>query len=111
MIRWWRSHNVRVRLTVWYVVAMLVVLGVYTTAVVAFLSRKHPLRDGLTRLKARDILLTLLGPHVFFVLTTELGWSEREFGRWVTAAILRELFGIESDAAVQPRPRERAARR
>ena len=77
----------------------------------AFLSRKHPLRDGLTKPKARDILLTLLGPHVFFVLTTELGWSEREFGRWVAAAILRELFGIESDAAVQPRPRERAARR
>jgi heavy metal sensor kinase len=39
VIRWWRSHNVRVRLTVWYVVAMLVVLGVYTTAVVIFLSR------------------------------------------------------------------------
>jgi len=39
VIRWWRSHNVRVRLTVWYVAAMLVVLGVYTTAVVAFLSR------------------------------------------------------------------------
>lgn len=39
MIRWWRSHNVRVRLTLWYVVAMLIVLGVYTAAVVAFLSR------------------------------------------------------------------------
>jgi AcrR family transcriptional regulator len=77
----------------------------------AFLSRKHPLRDGLTQSKARDILLTLLGPHVFFVLTSELGWTEKEFGRWVAATILRELFGIDSHPASQRRPRQRAARR
>ena len=37
--RWWRSHSVRVRLTFWYVVAMVVVLGVYVGAVYAFVSR------------------------------------------------------------------------
>ena len=37
--RWWRSHNVRVRLTLWYVTAMLVVLAVYAAAVFAFVSR------------------------------------------------------------------------
>jgi heavy metal sensor kinase len=31
--RWWRSHTVRVRLTLWYLGAMLVVLGVYVFAV------------------------------------------------------------------------------
>jgi heavy metal sensor kinase len=31
--RWWRSHTVRVRLTLWYLAAMLVVLGVYVVAV------------------------------------------------------------------------------
>jgi heavy metal sensor kinase len=31
--RWWRSHTVRVRLTLWYLGAMLVVLGVYVIAV------------------------------------------------------------------------------
>ena len=33
---WWRSHSVRVRLTFWYVGAMVVVLGVYVFAVYAF---------------------------------------------------------------------------
>lgn len=37
--RWWRSHSVRVRLTVWYVMAMVIVLGVYASAVYSFVSR------------------------------------------------------------------------
>ena len=37
--RWWRSHSVRVRLTFWYVGAMIVVLGVYVGAVYLFVSR------------------------------------------------------------------------
>jgi len=37
--RWWRSHNVRVRLTLWYVTVMLVVLAVYAAAVFTFVSR------------------------------------------------------------------------
>jgi heavy metal sensor kinase len=36
---WWRSHSVRVRLTIWYVGAMVVVLGVYAFAVYAFVGR------------------------------------------------------------------------
>ena len=39
MIRWWRSHSLRVRLTLWYVVAMIVVLGLYAAAVYASVSR------------------------------------------------------------------------
>ena len=38
-IRWWHSHNVRLRLTVWYVAAMVVVLAVYAAAIYAFVSR------------------------------------------------------------------------
>jgi len=38
-VRWWHSHNVRLRLTVWYVVAMVAVLAVYAAAVYAFVSR------------------------------------------------------------------------
>jgi heavy metal sensor kinase len=37
--RWWRSHNVRVRLTLWYVTVMLIVLAVYAAAVFTFVSR------------------------------------------------------------------------
>jgi heavy metal sensor kinase len=35
---WWRSHNVRVRLTLWYATAMIVVLAVYAAGVYAFVS-------------------------------------------------------------------------
>ena len=36
MTRWWRSHSVRVRLTLWYVVTMAMVLGVYILAIFVF---------------------------------------------------------------------------
>ena len=39
MRRWWRSHSVRVRLTLWYVAAMIVVLGVYAAVIFTFVSR------------------------------------------------------------------------
>lgn len=39
MTRWWRSHTVRVRLTLWYVAAMMLVLGVYISIVFLFVSR------------------------------------------------------------------------
>ena len=52
MRRWWRSHNVRVRLTLWYVAAMVVVLGVYAGAVFAFVSRNAS--DALDRRTRSD---------------------------------------------------------
>ena len=39
MRHWWRSHSVRVQLTLWYVAAMTLVLGVYAGAILAYVSR------------------------------------------------------------------------
>ncbi len=39
MTRWWRSHSVRVRLTLWYLAAMVIVLGLYAALVFTFISR------------------------------------------------------------------------
>ena len=39
MNQWWRSHSVRVRLTLWYVAAMLMVLAAYAGSVYVFVSR------------------------------------------------------------------------
>ena len=39
MTRWWRSHSVRVRLTLWYVGVMVVVLAFYAVGVYTFVSR------------------------------------------------------------------------
>lgn len=68
-------------------------------SLVASLARKHPLRAGLTKTKARDIMLTLLGPHVFFLMTAELGWTVQDYGRWAEGALLRELFDVERDVS------------
>ena len=39
MTGWWRSHSVRVQLTLWYVAAMTLVLAVYAGAILAYVSR------------------------------------------------------------------------
>ena len=37
--RWWRSHNLRLRLTLWHLAAMVVVLAVYAVAIYVFVQR------------------------------------------------------------------------
>ena len=39
MNRWWRTHGVRLQLTAWHVGVMVIVLGVYATAVFLFVRR------------------------------------------------------------------------
>ena len=39
MSRWWRSHSVRLQLTLWYVAAMTLVLAVYAGAILAYVGR------------------------------------------------------------------------
>jgi heavy metal sensor kinase len=39
MMRWWRSHTIRVQLTLVYVAAMIIVLAVYAAVILAYVSR------------------------------------------------------------------------
>jgi AcrR family transcriptional regulator len=66
---------------------------------IAILVRKQRLRRGLTRRRARDIMLTLLGPQVYFLFTTELGWTTQQYAAWAKGALLRELFSPASHDA------------
>ena len=50
---WARSHSVRMRLTIWYVLAMSVVLGVYVFAVSAFVNRN--LSEALDEQLRQDV--------------------------------------------------------
>jgi type VI protein secretion system component VasF len=50
---WWRSHSVRMRLTLWYVAAMAVVLGVYVFAVYSFVNQR--LSDALDEQLRQDV--------------------------------------------------------
>lgn len=60
------------------------------------LADKHPLRDGLSSITARDILLVLTGPQLYSQLTRDLGWTPRAVADWMTAAVLRELFALDT---------------
>lgn len=66
-------------------------------AIVAFLAEKHPLRPHLDERTARDLLLAILGPHMYIVLTRELEWPSENVARWMTRSVLHELFGVEVD--------------
>lgn len=66
---------------------------------IELLAKKAPLRPPLDVLHARDILLALLSPATYIMLTAEAGWSAVEYADWVGAAIARELFS-EGIAAV-----------
>src|SRR4030095_16825980 len=86
MMRWWRSHSVRVRLTLWYVAVMIVVLGVYAFGVYTFVSRS--VSEALDqRLRADFYLaaatldegpdgLVMLAPQVDLLLEEEAPWVQ-----------------------------------
>jgi hypothetical protein len=52
--RWWRSHSLRVRLTVWYVGTMVVVLAVYVAIVYSFL--RQDMIESLDEQLRRDFV-------------------------------------------------------
>jgi heavy metal sensor kinase len=74
VIGWWRSHSVRVRLTVWYLAAMAVVLAVYALAVYAFVGRS--LSDVLDQQLRNDFQLAAASVYRTPELT--FTWTEPE---------------------------------
>lgn len=66
---------------------------------IAMLAAKHPLRDGMTPDRARDVMLVLLGPPVWTQLTRDLGWSREAARDWVTDALLDQLYGLRRNGS------------
>ncbi len=63
---------------------------------VRMLEKKAPLRPGLNRAHASDLLFVLLGPELYRTLVIERGWSLNDWAEWTSATILRDLFGVVS---------------
>lgn len=59
------------------------------------LATKTPLRAGLTRAKASDLLFVVLGPELYRSLVLECGWSQADWQAWATNTLTRDLFGGE----------------
>ena len=108
MMRWWRSHSVRVRLTLWYVAVMIVVLGVYAVGVYTFVSRSvsEALDDRLradffwaaaTVDEGPDGLIMPV-PQVDLLLEEEAPWVQ------VWSDDGKQLLFINSEAMRRPLP-------
>jgi heavy metal sensor kinase len=55
--RWWRSHSVRMRLTLWHAAVMVVVLSVYASVIYVYVSRSAS--ESLNRQLSNDIWVAI----------------------------------------------------
>lgn len=62
---------------------------------VAALAKKAPMRKGVTKSHAADVLYLLLGPDLYRTTVLERGWTERQLVSWTERVILNDLFGLE----------------
>jgi len=62
---------------------------------VAALTKKAPLRKGVTKGHAADVLYLLLGPDLYWTMVLGRGWSERQLAHWTERVILEDLFELE----------------
>jgi hypothetical protein len=56
------------------------------------LARKTPLRRGMTRRRAAELLFVLTGPALYRDFVLEAGWTPRDWTRWVASALIRDLL-------------------
>ena len=60
--------------------------------VIDLLASKHPLRDGLDREKAVDLLVFFAGEDAFRALILDDGWTEDAWADWILDAIASLVF-------------------
>jgi AcrR family transcriptional regulator len=58
------------------------------------LSRKAPLRAGLTLDDATVILMTVNSPASYRMAVSRLGWAERRYSNWVAEVVASTIFGL-----------------
>lgn len=61
---------------------------------VDLLTRKTPLRTGVTKDHAADVLYLLLGPDLYLTMVLGRSWSEDQLANWTERALLDNLFGV-----------------
>jgi AcrR family transcriptional regulator len=61
--------------------------------IVDVLVTKAPLRTGMTKRRAVDLLHILMGPESYRSFVLECGWTPKQWTTWVTATLSHDLFG------------------
>jgi hypothetical protein len=62
---------------------------VTATWIVRGMTRLAPLRAGLSREEAVDVVWLLMDPAVFVMLTRQRRWDTERYRRWITDALAR----------------------
>ena len=62
---------------------------------VAVLTKKAPLRRGVSKAHAADVLYLLLGPDLYWTMVLGRGWSERQLATWTERVVHIDVFGLE----------------
>lgn len=78
-----RAYNERLRRDAW-------------SRFLEHLTAKAPLRPGLSRQQATDILLMLMGPASYQTLVGEYGWTPQQWREWCHHAVSTTLFTVMS---------------
>ena len=65
---------------------------------VGVLTKKAPLRKGITKAYAADVLYLLLGPDLYWMMVLGRGWSEQQLANWTERVALDDLFGTEPNS-------------
>jgi AcrR family transcriptional regulator len=60
---------------------------------VEVLVAKAPLRKGMTKPRAVDLLYVLMGPESYRSFVLECGWTPKQWTTWVAVTVARDLFG------------------
>jgi AcrR family transcriptional regulator len=63
---------------------------------VARLAKKAPLRKGVTKDHAADVLYLCLSPDLYWTMVLGRGWSERQLANWTERVILDDVFGLDA---------------
>jgi hypothetical protein len=64
----------------------------HTENVVKMLAAHGPLRRGLTRTAAADVVELLMDPGHFTHFVTLRGWSTKAFERWLASTLRQQLL-------------------
>jgi AcrR family transcriptional regulator len=59
---------------------------------VDMLVKKQPLRRGITRRQAVDLLFVLTGPPAYREFVVEAGWSPKQWSTWVSRTLRHDLY-------------------
>ena len=60
--------------------------------IVDMLTKKAPLRKGMNRRRACDLLFVLAGTESYRSFVIESGWTPKQWVNWVSATLARDLF-------------------